>query len=196
MGHVDHQISADAVGNLAEFLEINDARIGRAARDDQLRLVFLGQAFDLIEVDQAALAAHTVLNRVKPLAGNVRRRAVGQVTTSVQGHAHDGVSRFDQRQINGFVGLSTGMGLHVDIGTVEQFLGALNCQVFGDIHRLAAAVIAFAGIAFRILIGQHRADRFQNRFGDNVFRSDQFDLVLLTGEFFADRAHHIGIALR
>ena len=38
MRHVDHEIGADAVGDLAEALEVPGARIGRAAGDDQLRL--------------------------------------------------------------------------------------------------------------------------------------------------------------
>ena len=38
MRHVDHEEGADLVGDLAEAAEIDDARIGRAAGDDQLRL--------------------------------------------------------------------------------------------------------------------------------------------------------------
>ena len=44
MRHVDHQIGADLVGDLAEALEIDDARIGRAAGDDDLRLVLRASA--------------------------------------------------------------------------------------------------------------------------------------------------------
>ena len=38
MRHVDHEIGADPIGDLAEALEVDDARIGRAAGNDQLRL--------------------------------------------------------------------------------------------------------------------------------------------------------------
>ena len=39
--HVDHQLGADLVGDLAEAAEVDDARIGRAAGDDDLRPVLL-----------------------------------------------------------------------------------------------------------------------------------------------------------
>ena len=39
--HVDHQLGADAVGDLAEGAEVDDARIGRAAGDDHLRPMLL-----------------------------------------------------------------------------------------------------------------------------------------------------------
>ena len=42
------KIGADRVGDLAEAREIDDARIGRAAGDDQLRLVLLRQLLDLV----------------------------------------------------------------------------------------------------------------------------------------------------
>ena len=44
MRHVDHQIGADFVADLAEALEVDDARIGRAAGDDQFRLVLAARA--------------------------------------------------------------------------------------------------------------------------------------------------------
>ena len=49
MRHVDHEIGADRVGDRAEAREIDDARIGRAAGDDQLRLVLARQALDLVD---------------------------------------------------------------------------------------------------------------------------------------------------
>ena len=44
VGHVNQEKRADLVRDLPEPLEIDDARIGRTARDDQARLVFAGQA--------------------------------------------------------------------------------------------------------------------------------------------------------
>src|SRR5690606_23384362 len=43
-----------------------------------------------------------------------------------------------------------------------------------------------ARIAFGILVGQHRALGFQHSARDDVFRSDQLDLMLLTAQFLAD----------
>ena len=77
MGHVDHEIGADGVGDGAEAREVDDARIGRAAGDDQSRLVLLGQALDLVIVDEVVVFAHAILHGVEPFAGEVRRRRHG-----------------------------------------------------------------------------------------------------------------------
>ena len=52
MRHVDHQVGADIVGDLAEAAEIDDARIGGAAGDDHLRPMLFGEPLDLVHVDQ------------------------------------------------------------------------------------------------------------------------------------------------
>ena len=57
MGHVDEQVGADLVGDRAEAGEVEVARIGRAAGDDQLGLVLLREPLDLVEVDQMVVAA-------------------------------------------------------------------------------------------------------------------------------------------
>ena len=57
MRHVDHEIGADLVGDLAEAREIDDARIGRAAGDDQLRPMLFGELRHLVHVDAVVVAA-------------------------------------------------------------------------------------------------------------------------------------------
>ena len=53
MGHIDHKLRADLVRDILEAREINLARVGRPASDDQLWLILTGQAFDLVEVNPA-----------------------------------------------------------------------------------------------------------------------------------------------
>jgi hypothetical protein len=43
VGHVDHEVGADFLGDLAETLEVDLFREGRRAGDDQLGLVLAGQ---------------------------------------------------------------------------------------------------------------------------------------------------------
>jgi hypothetical protein len=68
MRHVDHQIGADLIGDCAETGEIDDARIGAAAGDDQPRTVLLGQSLHLFEIDPRIFGAHAVMDSVEPLA--------------------------------------------------------------------------------------------------------------------------------
>ena len=77
----------------------------------------------------------------------------------------------------------------------EQFLGALDRQVLGDVDPFATAVVARAGIAFRVFVGHHRALRFQHGAADDVFGRDQLDLVALPAEFALDRGGDLGIGL-
>ena len=57
VGHVDHQERADGVGDLAEALEVEEARVGRPAGEQQLRLALVGDPLDLVHVDEAVLGA-------------------------------------------------------------------------------------------------------------------------------------------
>src|SRR5690606_41481439 len=58
------------------------------------------------------------------------------------------------------------------------------CLVY--VHVLAAAIVALAGIALGVLVGQHRTLRLEHGARDDVFGSDKFDLALLASEFEAD----------
>ena len=54
VGHVDHQQRADLVGDLAEAREVELARVGRPAGEQQLRPALARDPRDLVHVDQAA----------------------------------------------------------------------------------------------------------------------------------------------
>ena len=177
--HVDHQDGADLVGDGAEAREVDDARIGRAAGDDDARLVLARQRGHRVEVDALVLAAHAVVHGLEPLAGQVGRRAVGQVPARRQRQPEDGVAGLGQRQQHRLVGLAAGARLHVGEVAVEQLLGALDGQRLGLVDVLAAAVVAPARIALGILVGERRAGGLQHRAADDVLRGDQLDLVAL-----------------
>ena len=82
--HVHHEQGADPVGDGAEAGEVDLARIGAAAGDDQLRPVLFGEAFDLVIIDAAVVFAHAILYGIEPFAGEIRLGAVGQMPTRRQ----------------------------------------------------------------------------------------------------------------
>ena len=91
----------------------------------------------------------------------------------------EGVARCHGRQHHRAVGLRPGVRLHVDVlGAIER-LGAFNGEFFGNVDVLAATVVAAAGVAFGIFVGQDRTLCFQHGTGDDVFRRNQLDLGLL-----------------
>ena len=106
MRHVDHEVGADAVCDLAETLEVPGARIGRAAGDDQFRLHFLGAARDLVHIDDLVVAAHGVVLRLEPFAGDVDGRAMGEMAAGGEIEAHESVAGLQQRQEHRLVHLA------------------------------------------------------------------------------------------
>src|SRR5690606_25377714 len=62
----------------------------------------------------------------------------------------------------------------------------VNGQLLDNIHVLAAAVIALAGIAFGVFVGQLRTLRFHHGRAGVVFRSDQLDMLFLALVFLLD----------
>ena len=78
--------------------------------------------------------------------------AVREVPARRQVHAQNGVARLEHRQVNARIGLASGVRLDVGVLGAKEFFGALDGQVFHDVHELAAAVVTFAGIAFAYLL--------------------------------------------
>ena len=159
VGHVDHQLRADRVGDLAERGEVELARVGRPAGDDHLRPVLVGEPRDLVHVAAVVLAAHVVGDDLVELARDVQLHPVGEVAAVVERHAHDRVAGLEHRHVGGVVGLGAGVRLDVGVLGAEQLLGAVDRELLGDVDLLAAAVVAAAGVALGVLVGEHRARR-------------------------------------
>src|SRR5262245_4656992 len=85
------------------------------------------------------------------------------------------------------------MRLYVRELAAEQPGYTLDRDPLDEVDILAAAVIALARKSFGIFVGQHRALRFQNRARDDVFGSNQLDLVTLTPQLEFDRVVDFGI---
>ena len=179
MRHIHHQICPDLIGNLTKALKINLSRISRPSGNNQLWLILARQPFHLFIINQPAVPTHTIGHRIKPLSRKRNLCPVGQMTAGIQRHSQNRIMRLQQRHIHSGIGLRTGMWLHIDKPGVKQFLRPLNGQIFHHVHKLAAAIITPPRITFGILIGQDRPLRLQHRRRNNIFRGNQFNLVLL-----------------
>ena len=60
VGHVDHEVAADLVANLAEALVVNGTAVGRGTGDDDLGSVHEGVLLELVVVNDASLEVDTV----------------------------------------------------------------------------------------------------------------------------------------
>ena len=77
---------ADLVGDLAEALEVEQARVGRPAGEQQLRPALVGDPLDLVHVDQARLAVDLVGRDVVQAPGDVDLHAVAEVAAVRAAH--------------------------------------------------------------------------------------------------------------
>ena len=193
--HVDHQERAIAVRNLGKRFEIDGARIGRRARDDELRLMGADHVLDLVEIDAAGLRVDAVGEAVVDLAGQVDLGAVRQVAAVGQIHADDGVARLEHGHIGREVGLCAGVRLHVGVFCAEKLLGTVNGDLLDDVDHFAATVVALAGVALGIFVGQHAAHRRDDRRGGDVLRRDQLDVALLPLVFRLHLQCDLGVKL-
>ena len=102
---------------------------------------------------------------------------------------------FEQRVVDGRVGLRAGVRLDVGVLGAEQLLGAVDRELLGDVDPLAAAVVAAAGIALGVLVGQHRALAFEHRPRHEVLGGDHLQRRLLAMQLARQRVGDLGIHL-
>jgi hypothetical protein len=79
---------------------------------------------------------------------------VRQVAAVRQVHRQDGVARLQLGEVHRHVRLRAGVRLHVGVLRPEQRAGAVDRELLGDVDMLAAAVVAPAGIALGVLVGE------------------------------------------
>ena len=167
--------------------------IGAAAADDQLGTLFLGQLFQFVVVDGFGFFGDAVGDDLVGLAGKIQMMPVREVAAVRQVQAENRVAGLQHRRVGFHVGLRSGMRLHVGVLGAEELLGAVAGQVLDDVGELAAAVVALAGIALGILVGEHRARGFEHGFADEVLRGDQFQAFVLAAGFVVDGGGDLGI---
>ena len=181
------------MGDLCHALEIDEAWIGRGAADDDLRAALLGDALELVVVDGLGLGVHTVGDDVVQKAREVHRAAVGEMPAVIEAHAEHRVAGLDDGQVRAKVRAGAGVGLHVGVLRAVQLAGAVAGEVFHHVDLLAATVVALAGIALGVLVGEHAAHGLHDGAGGEVLRRDQLDAAPLAGELSAQAVGHLRV---
>ncbi len=188
MRHVDHEIRANLVRDFRKRREVELARIRAESRDDHARFVFARERAHFVHVHKMVGFAHAIRDDLEPLAAKVHRRAMREVSAMREVHGEDRVARVAKREICREVRLRAGMRLDVGVFRAKESFGALDRQRFYFVDDLVASVVAFARIAFAVLVRERRAERFQNGFGNVIFRGNELEAGLLATDFFVDQA--------
>ena len=170
--NVRQQRAADLRGDLAEGLEVDGPRVGRRAADDQVRAQVARLATDLLHVDALRLRVHAVAERLVEAPGDVDLHPVGQVPAVVELHAEDLAARLEAGQVHRDVRAGAAVRLDVGVFGSEQLLGAVDAQLLDVVDVLVAAVVALAGVALGVLVGQDRAESDQDGRRDVVLGGD------------------------
>ena len=191
--HVGPEQGADLVGDRAERGEVEVARVGGPAGDDDLRLFGDGLLAQLVHVDPEVVFLDLVGGDVVELAGEVQLHAVGEVAAVGQGQAQDLVAGGDHGGERGGVGLRAGVRLDVGVFGAEQVLDPVDRQLLGDVDVFAAAVVAAARVALGVLVGQDGALGFHDGARGEVLGGDHFQGAALAAEFLVQDGGDLGI---
>ncbi len=114
--------------------------------------------------------------------------AVGKVET------HNLVARIEASHKYGRVGLRAGVRLHVGPRSPKKLLRAVDGELLDLVHHFTTTVVALAGQALGVFVGQHAAGGFHHLLRSKVFGGDQFDARLLPVQFLADEIEYLRIA--
>ena len=129
------------------------------------------------------------------LAAEAEPVAVGEVAAVGEVEAEDGVAGLQDRGIGRGVGLRAGVRLHVDVLAAEDLLGAVAGEVLDDVGVLAAAVVAAAGVALGVFVGEDGAGCLEDGFGDEVFAGDHLQALVLAEGFVVKGGGDVRVGL-
>ncbi len=186
VSHVHHQVCAAFPGDGPEFLKIYDTGIRGGSRNYHFGLMAESKLPDLVVIRQSCFRIYAVGNYVIQLTGKVGRAAVGKMAAMVQIHAENSVAGLAQGQIYRKVGLGAAVGLDVGKFSAEQPFCPLYSNAFYNVYVLAAAIVASSGITFSIFVCQYAARSRKHSPANNVFRSNEFDIIPLAPKLFLD----------
>jgi hypothetical protein len=113
----------------------------------------------------------------------------------LQVHAHDGVAGLKQSEEDCQIGVGTTVGLDVGVLGAEELASSLTGDIFHNVNAIATAVVAFGGVALSVFIGEDAAGSQENGLGDDIFRGDELDVVLLTSKLGVASIEDFGVVV-
>ena len=196
VGHVRHQQGAAFPSDLTHSPEVDFAGIGAGSGHDEPGPVLLGQFSQGVVVDRFRVLPDSVGNESIHPAGEVQRVAMGEVPPVRQVHAENGLPGLQGRHVHRYVGLGSGMRLHVGMFGAEKLPGPVDGQLLHHVGKLAAPIVTATGVALRVLVGEHAAGGLQDGLAHEILRGNEFQLVGLTTGFPVDGVGNLRVDQR
>ena len=141
----------------------------------------------VVVVDEVRLARDAVVDDVVEPTGEVDLQAVRQVAAVRELERENRVARLECREVDRHVRLRAGMRLDVRVLRAEECLRTVDRELLDLVDDLAAAVVAPARIALRVLVRRDAADGLEHRGPREVLRRDELDLVALARELLLEK---------
>ena len=192
---IGEQNCVDLVGNRAECIEVDDARVGCRSTLNQLGSMLQREFAQLVVVDTTTVFAHPVGDDVVELAREVDRAAVRKVATVVEVHGKDRVAYVEHRLVDSGIRLRSRVRLHIRVVGTEELLRAVDRKRLDFVDHLAAAVITPTRIALGILVRERASHRFEYGMGNEVLRCNEFNRKRLTARFVPDQFGDLRIGI-
>ncbi len=191
--HVHHQVGAHLVGDRAHPGKVEDARVRAASAHDHLRPLLHRQRLQLVIVDHLGILPHLVADDAVQLAREVELMTMRQVSAMRQVQPQDGVAGLQQRHVRRRVRLRPRVRLYVCMLRAKQLLRPLPRQRLDHVGVLAAAVVALAGVALGVLVGEDRPRRLEHRAADKVLRRNHLQPLVLARNLILYLGRNLGI---
>ena len=182
MRHICHQkTTRNLAPNLGHALKIWHLHKGRVTNQNNLRLLLVRQALELIVINIARLSYRTIVNKVVNLCALRHRRTMRQMSAMTKIHTKHRIARFEPRVINRIIRLRATVWLYIRMVGMKKLAGTCNRKTLHLVRVLLTTIIApirliarkyccliisrkpiKIWITFRILVCQHRSHRSQN----------------------------------
>ena len=157
--------------------------------------MLVGQRAHLVHVDQAGLGDDVIGDGLVELAGEVELHAVRQVAAVGEVETEDRVADRRDGVQRGGVGRGARVRLDVGVVRVEQLLEPVDRDRLDLVDELAAAVVALAGVALGVLVGQHAALCLQRGDRREVLRGDHLERRLLAVQLGIEQRRDVRVEL-
>ncbi len=110
-----------------------------------------------------------------------------------QVHPEDPVTRLQEGQVHGHVGLGARVRLHVRVLRREELLRTSACKLLDLVHEFAPAVVTLAGKPLGVLVGEDGPSGFQDGPRNEVLGGNQLQLIGLSPDLAEDGGEDVGI---
>ena len=182
VGNIYHKICTHFFCHITHIFEVNGSGIGTGTCHDHFGFHFQC-LFTESFIINIPFMVHTIRHKIEVFAGHIYRTAMSQMTTMIQIHTHNRIPWFQHGKVYCLVCLRAAVRLYIYMVAAKKLFCTLFCQVFYDIHFFTSAIVAFCRIALCVFICQRGSHCIHYRFRNNIFRSNEFNIMLLSFQF-------------